>query len=137
MAEETVVKPELSDRMIAAGGELTKRLTQTDLNLVCALWLYSSDSSRWHLVFASPRVDSDGPLKVYSKIQDVLGTEEGKKLGLDLQHVSVLSPNQPLIRAIRSLFEIEGPSNVRFTRSRINDVFVEDAHIYLVRSASH
>lgn len=63
MAEDVLVKEQLTSDMIAAGGELTKRLqADKDFGLLCSLWLYNSESSRWKLAVASPIVESSGPL---------------------------------------------------------------------------
>lgn len=134
MAEEVVVKDPLTQEMIAAGRELTKQVEAAGLDLVCSLWLFATETNQWRLVFGTTRVDSDGPLKVYAAIQDILEGQSESAQGIDLQNISVMSPNQPLIKAIRSAFKVEaGFVEIRFTRSRIGDVFVEDSLIYFIK----
>ena len=69
MAEEVLVKEQLTPDMIAAGHELTRRLRQDrDFGLICSLWLYSAESNRWKLTVATPVVDNSGPIHAYQLI---------------------------------------------------------------------
>ena len=133
--------------MIAAGGELTKRLqADKDFGLLCSLWLYTSESSRWKLVVASPRVETDGPLHAYHVIQGILGHDWPADLEIPLYTISVMRSNHPLVSALRSLghFEIQdfprGPRpsptvrvGKRISFTRVQDTFIEDALIYFIK----
>ena len=146
MAEEVVVKEQLTSDMILAGGELTRRLRQDkDFGLVCSLWLYTSESNRWRLVMATPIVESSGPIHAYQLIQGIIGQDWPGELEMHLYTISVLRSNHSLVRALRSLghFEIQdlphGPrptptvrAGKRITLSRVQDVFIEDALIYYI-----
>ena len=145
MAEEVVVKEQLSPDMLAAGPELTRRLRdRPDFDLVCSLWLYTSESNGWNLVVATPLAESPGPLYVYRLIQGVIRGEWPAEL--DLATISVLRSNHPFATALRSLghFEIqEIPPGSRptptvtmpkkVTSTRIQDVFIEDARVYFIQ----
>lgn len=134
MAEEVLVKDLLTPEMIAAGRALTEELERAGLELVCALWNFKPESSQWQLIFASPHVANKGPREVYGMVQKAIQSRRDVPGLPDLQNISVVSPDQPLIKAIRTAFRVGGRhSNIRFTRSRINDVYVEDAYILLVK----
>ncbi len=146
MAEEVVVKEQLTPDMIAAGDELTKRLrSDRDFYLVCSLWLYTSESNDWKLVVATPIAESPGPIHVYQRIQGIIGEDWPAHLEIHLYTISVLRPNHSFVRALRSLghFEIQelppGPRPTvrmpkRITFTRIQDVFIEDALIYYIEA---
>lgn len=134
MAEEVVVKDQLTDSMMESGRILTRRLAETPLELECALGLYDLDSNQWKFVFSSPLVDKDSPLRVYEVVQEVLRGESLKKSGLKLRNITAVPSHDPLTKAIRSAFKVEGSfADIRFTRSGINNVFVEDSLILFVR----
>lgn len=130
MAEEVVVKEQLTNEMVAAGRDLARHLAAKDPELVSALWLYESETNQWRFVIASPRVDTDGPLQVYETVEQIL---QENAIRLSLRDVTALSPTTPVIRALKSALKLGGPTDVRFTRNRVNDVYVDDSHIVFLR----
>jgi hypothetical protein len=146
VAEEIVVKEHLTQEMISAGDDLTKRLRQDqDFDLLCSLWLYSSDVNRWRLIVATPIVDNSGPIHAYQRIEGIVG-EDWPYPDTPLYEISILRSNHSLVRALRSLgpFEIQelppGPrpsATVRVPKRiklrREQDVFIEDALVYYIK----
>ncbi len=131
MAEETLVKEPLTAEMIEAGKQLTSRLDRTDFEVLSSLWLFTSETNQWRLVLASPQLDREGPKKAYTRIQAVLSQRPNEVAGLNLQNITALSPDDPLIRLLRTAIRTgRGLSGIRFSRNRINDTFIEDAYIY-------
>ena len=141
MAEEIVVKEPLTKEMIEVGSDMTQRLLDKGFEIVCSLWLYNVESSRWRLVLASPVVDREGPRRAYEVIQEIL--QENWEMDIWLRDISALSPNDPTILAFRSLGKIDLPRPAydktprtngrrRYTLSRLGDLFIEDAYVYLV-----
>lgn len=147
MAEEVVVKEQLTSDMIAAGDELTRRLLgDKDFGLLCSLWLYTSEWNGWKLVVATPIVESSGPIHTYQQIQGIMGEDWQAEWDIHLYTISVLRSNHSLVRALRSLghFEIQdlprGPRpsptvkvRKKITSTRVQDVFIEDAYIYFIK----
>jgi hypothetical protein len=142
MAEEILVKEPLTREMIEVGKDMTLRLLEKGFELVCSLWLYDAESNRWRLVLASPVVDREGPRKAYEIIEQIL--QENWEMGIWLRDISAVSPTEPLVQALRSLGKIEllrphyAPAprvdvGRRYTRSRLGDIFIEDAYIFLVQ----
>jgi len=144
LAQETVVKEQLTPWAMLAGLELTKRLRETDFDLVCSLWLYSSDSNSWRLILASPRVETEGALHSYERIRKILASG-GPEADLWASYaIEVVRTNIPLVSAIQSLgtFEIPdlppGPAPrilvpKRVHMANIDGIFIEDSYIYFIR----
>ncbi len=141
MAEEIVVKEPLTKEMIEAGRDMTAQLLEKGFEVVCSFWLYNLESTSWRLALASPVVDREGPRKAYELIQEIL--QENWEMDIWLRDISALSPSDPVVIAFRSLgkFELPRPNydktprldgRRRYTRSRLGNVFIEDAYVYLV-----
>jgi hypothetical protein len=131
MAEETVVKEILTQEMIQAGAELTRRLGEAHLEVHASLWLYMPDKNLWRLIVASPAVRQDGPKKVYQQIQTILSKMSDQTWKIPLHDISVVEDNDPLIASLRtSMGTKDGVSGRRFSRDTINGHFIEDAYIY-------
>jgi hypothetical protein len=141
MAEEILVKEPLTRELKEMGRDMSLRLLERGFELVCSLWLYHPESNRWRLVLASPIVDREGPRRAYGIIAEIL--QENWDMGVWLRDISAVSPSDPLVQALRSLGKIELPTphhspsqqrdvGRRYTRSRLGDIFIEDAYVFLV-----
>jgi hypothetical protein len=147
MAEEVVVKEQLAPEMMAAGHELTKRLRQDkDFELLCSLWLYTSERNGWRLEVGTPLVEKSGPIRTYQLIRGIMGEDWPAEWEIHMYTISLLRSNHPLVQALHSLgpFEIQelppGPRpsptvrvGKKITFTRIQDVFIEDAYIYFIK----
>jgi hypothetical protein len=131
MAQDGVVKEPLTEVMIRAGAELTRKLDERGWPVIASLWLYRSEANRWRLVLASPLVASDGRRKSYEIVQAALEATPAAEGAMALSNVSVTEPTDPLIAllcaAARTETMVEG---LRFTRTVINGRFIDDAYIY-------
>ena len=131
MAEETLVKEVLTDQLIAAGAEFTRKLEGRTWPVVASMWLYDPEINEWRLVIASPRVSSDGPLAAYREVSAALQSGGGSLLPLSLEDISVVSSEDSRIRALASAYptgvDIEGR---RIFRGAINGHYIDDAYIY-------
>ncbi len=131
MAQDGVVKEPLTEAMIRAGAELTRKLDERGWPVIASLWLYRSEANRWRLVLASPLVAADGRRKSYEIVQAALEAMPAAEGIMSLSDVSVTEPMDPLIAllcaAARTETMVEG---LRFTRTVINRRFIEDAYIY-------
>jgi hypothetical protein len=123
-------KPTLVDADMKAGEALLSKLDEIEFNVKAALWFYVQDSEEWRLIIASPIVDKDGPKKAYEKVQSQLQELDGR-YELSLRNISLVSPGDKLIKALKSVFKLDKAiSHIRFTRNVVNGVFIEDAYIY-------
>jgi hypothetical protein len=135
MAENTVVKEQLTDEMIEAGAQLTQKLDELGLPIPVAMWFFLPDINEWRLMFASPQLSAEGPRAVYEKIEEArkaLGTLAER---LPLSAIGLLDTNHQLVQLLRiTLRTPPGVSRVRFSKNTINGHFIDDALIY--RSAA-
>jgi hypothetical protein len=131
MAENTVVKEQLTDAMIQAGENLTRKLDEAGVPVVAALWLFDTDLGGWRLVFATPDVDTKGPREVYRKIIAAIESLGPDSAAAPLSVIGLLGPNADLVRLLKVAIQTgTGISRVRFTRNVINGHFIDDALIY-------
>jgi hypothetical protein len=133
MAEETLVKEPLTREMILAGQELVKELDLRKADLKCAFWMYYPEIGQWRLVLSLHLVDTEGPNRAYALVQEAL-EKLPEAIRPRLEEVKLLSPDHSLIKSMRSTLRTEPQfiTGIRFTRNRVNDVFVEDAYVYRV-----
>jgi hypothetical protein len=131
VAENAVVKEQLTGSMIDAGEELTKKLDESGLPVTTALWLFEPELNEWRLLFASPDVGTKGPRDVYEKIQQAINALGEKASAVPLSVVGVLDANADLVRLLKAAIGT-GPvvNRIRFSKNVINGHFIDDALIY-------
>lgn len=132
MAESAVVKEQLTDAMVEAGAELTKKLDEIGLHVTSALWLFMPELNEWRLLFASPEVSASGPRDVYEKIRQAINQLGEKATAVPLSVIGVLDPNDDLVRLLKGGIQIVGAKWIRFSKNVINGQFIDDALIYRV-----
>lgn len=115
---------------IDTGRKLTKALERPPFSASASLWFYIPEASEWRLIVGTSLVDKKGPIQAYGELQKILRKEQ---IGLDLRYISLVSPQDPLIRLLRTALQT-GPqmTEVRFTGNTINNVYIEDAYIYRI-----
>ncbi len=109
MAEEVLVKEQLTADMVGAGLDLTKRLRSDEgFGLLCSLWLYTSEFNRWNMAVGTPLVESSGPIYAYQLIKSIVG-DNWPNSESPLYTIAILRSNHSLVQALRSLghFEIQ------------------------------
>ena len=131
MAENAVVKDQLTDAMIDGGAELTRKLDEVGLPITAAFWFFIPDSGEWRLLFASPDVSSKGPREVYEKIRLAIDQLGQNAAAVPLSSVGLLDQGDELVKALRALIG-SGPgiSRIRATKNVVNGHFIDDALIY-------
>lgn len=125
-------KTELVTRDIDSGRRFTEALLRSDIPVRGSMWFYEPNASEWWFLVATPMVDTDGPKAAYAAIQRVL-----KKLDpptdLNFRKISVVSPKDRLIKLLLNAIQTSGGvSDIRFRHNTINNIFIEDAYIYLL-----
>jgi hypothetical protein len=135
MAENTLVKEQLTDEMIEAGAQLTQKLDEIGLPISVAMWFFLPDINEWRLLFASPQLSVEGPREVYKKIEDARKALGAKAERLPFSAIGLMDTNHQLVQLLRiALRTGPGISRVRFSKNVINGHFIDDALIY--RSAA-
>lgn len=130
-ANEAVVSNTLSQEMIKAGESLVTKLDKLRFIVDAALWLYLPEEQVWRLVIASPEVGVIGPQKSYKQVQSALGKLDEEQVKIPLKDITVVDTKDTLINLFgRAMKTGKGISGIRFSRSSINGVPIEDAYIY-------
>lgn len=131
MAEDAVVKEQLTADMVEAGAALTEKLDESGLPIVTALWLFLPEINEWRLLFASPDVATKGPRDVYGRIHKVLRQLGGTASVLPFSVISLMDTEDELVRLLK-LGAGTGPgiNRVRFSKNVINGHYITDALIY-------
>lgn len=132
MADEILVRDQLSAEMIAGGEEMTERLLAAGWSVSAAFWLFFSDSLRWNLVFGIDEVLERGSLEIY----DAIHTDfDARPLhGIDFSEIVVLQPDHPLVKQMRGFAEtsrVNAP-HLRVKQVVMGNVFIDDALIYFM-----
>lgn len=126
-----MVKEQLTDSMIDAGEELTKKLDESGLPVTTALWLFVPELNEWRLLFASPEVGTKGPRDVYEKIQHAINELGEKASMVPLSVVGLLDANADLVRLLKVAIRTgPGLNRIRFSKNVVNGHFIDDALIY-------
>jgi hypothetical protein len=135
MAENTVVKEQLTDEMIEAGAQLTQKLDELGLPVSVAMWFFLSDINEWRLLFASPQSSAEGPRAVYEKIAEARKALGSQAERVPLSAIGLIDTNHQLVQLLRiGLRTGPGVSKIRFSKNVIDGHFIDDALIY--RSAA-
>ena len=137
MAENTVVKEQLTEDMIEAGARLTAKLDEVGLSVAAAMWLFMTESNEWRLLIASPELPTSGPQAVYRKIEAARQALGDKVAATSMSVIGLLDPADELVQLFRTALKTgSGVSRVRFSKNAINGHFIEDALIYRIASPS-
>lgn len=130
MAENAVVKEQLTEAMIRSGAELTAKLDEMGVAVVAALWFFMPDTNEWRLLFASPEVSTQGPRTVYQKIWKAL-EEAGGDVAIPFSMIGVIDADADLVvRLQRGIRTGPGISRIRFSKNVTDGRFIDDALIY-------
>lgn len=132
MAENTVVKEQLTGEMIEAGERLTNRLAEMGLAIAAAMWFFLPDTNEWRLVFASSEVDVAGPREVYQKVQQALQSLGEDAAAVPFSSIHLLDANHLLVRVLRAVKDSGASLPLRISREVTNGQLIEDAYVYRV-----
>ena len=129
-----MVKTSLVEQDLKDGKRLLEALNKpkpngTTFRVKAAFWLYRPESMEWRLVIATPLVDEKGRLATYVHLRKVLDFIQ--PLNLSTHNMTVMSPRDPLVKALRGALRIAPNSEgERFTRDMVGGAYVEDAYLY-------
>lgn len=123
----------LVDSQIKAGSELLKFLDGEGYPVVSALWYYYPDTGDWKLIIGTSRAKGN-LTQSYTEFSRLLSNFESDGFKLDLSQVKLLNSKDDFLQTLSSAVRVEGISQIRFSKNRINNIYFEDALIY--RSAA-
>jgi len=131
MAEDGVVKEQLTAEMIEAGAELTQSLDDLGLPVQAAFWLFDPEINEWRLVIASSEAAARGPRAVYGRIQEALDQLGAQASAAPFSAIRVVEPGAELVRLLGTAVRTgSGIGRIRFQKNVINGHFIDDALIY-------
>ena len=132
MAEDIVVKEQLTNELNEVGAQLIAQLDAVGLPMVAAFWFFSSETNEWRLLIASPERSVHGPQGIYRKIREAREALGEKAAALPLSLVSLIAENDELVQAFRAIPAGEGISRKRFTKEVVNRRYIDDALVYRI-----
>ncbi|MCH8297147.1 MAG: hypothetical protein IH873_03700 [Chloroflexi bacterium] len=125
-----VLKESLNKEIIEAGNALIERLKERGQDIPAAVWMYLPEPRLWRLFLATPLVKSKGPRAAYDAVLAVLADHKEELPVLDLQDVTVVSPDDSVLEPFRTaLDKSEGPG-IRLRHNTIAGKYIEDAYVY-------
>lgn len=137
MAEEILVKEDLSAEMVRGGAELLAQLDQGDWPVIGAFWNFEAQYNRWRLMIVSPRVDAEGPLKAYQTVGAALDKLQRPVSDRMLWNITVISPRDPIVAGLEKTASILGSiEGRRFKQQVMGRAYIDDVYVYRVAPAS-
>jgi len=125
-----MVGTELTEKQIGSGRKLLDELDRADVLVDAALWFFFPEIERWKLLLSLPHLTETGPKAAYREVQKAL-SKLAPDSGLVLDDITVVAPDLPLLHLLRTAIKTEKQiGGVRLSKTVINGVLIEDAHIY-------
>jgi hypothetical protein len=126
-----MVTETLTKEMIESGGVLVRKLDEQGFQPDAAFWLYDPDLQKWKLIIAQVKLGTEGPRKIYKKIQDVISVSKADMPEISLDSVTLAKPDAPIVILLKkAVCTGAGVSGIRFTNNVVNGTVIEDAYIY-------
>ena len=95
-------------------------------------WLLEPNIGGWHLVIASPKVDTLGPRDAYIELSPVMRgitADSSQRIKIEL-----ISPKHPLFQALRSVFaQTASVEGARLRNTMVGGRFIDEAYLYEIR----
>jgi len=113
---------------IAAGRNVIAALDEAGFPVEVAFWLYESNLDRWRLWIGTPRASGDLQ-KAYVRVANILSSVTDRRV-LDLPQITLAMPDDRMIRAVKSLIDVKGISDIRLKYNLSDGVYIEDALVY-------
>jgi hypothetical protein len=132
VAENIVVKDQLTDAMVDGGADLTRKLDELGLKTSAAFWFFMPDLNEWRLLFASSEVSAKGSRDVYRRIGRAIDALGRGTSAVPLSAVGLLENDADLLKALRRVVALTGPglARLRISKSAVNGHFIDDVLVY-------
>jgi len=103
-----------------------------DFSMQGIFWLLDSEAGEWHLVIATPKVDSVGPRDAYRELAAI--TRDIPAEPRQLLKITLISPKQPMYQALRSVFgETASVEGARLGNTLVGGRSIDEAYLYEIR----
>ena len=127
MVENVLVKEQLTEDMVEAGGALTQQLLEMGVPVSASLWFYDTEINEWQLLIASPMVGSPGPLDVRRTIRQAREILKEQTAAIPLFGVSVLNDSEDLVKRLRAAYKTGFEGRQRLKKVGVEGRYIEDA----------
>lgn len=126
MAKETLLETD-----IAAGAQFIEALDRRGQSIEAALWLYYPDLPQWKLLLSSAKFEGKDLTKSYTKISQILSSEEEISKNISVADVKLLNHGDPMMKLLKGVVHTgKGLDRIRVTANVLDGIYVEDAIIY-------
>jgi hypothetical protein len=121
----------LVDENISDGLKLVETLDDTDFPLNGALWYRFDELDQWRLLLISPLVDQIGTQATYRRLHESMQASGlGSRLHLGLDDITVVSPNNDLVKTLPPYRALQGTYDVHHAQSQQHLSSIQDAYVY-------
>jgi hypothetical protein len=136
MAETVLVRPELTQGMVAGGRVLLASLDQLGIAIDAAFWLLDEEVPAWHLVLATRLVRTDGPRILYRKVNRMLTKLQLQEV-IWIDMVSIFDPHMRVVEAlVGALGMTESVGGMRLDNAVLGGVRIPACLIYRLAAKS-
>src|SRR5262249_21028905 len=124
MDQATLVANQLDDVP-----RLVDRLSQENVDVKTAFWLYTSEADHWDLDLATDLVDQIGITEAYKKVLRAM--KQLPNLRVDRFQVKLVSPTDKIAKVILGFLTMRrGPSPTEVRGTNLGGVYIEHAFVY-------
>lgn len=129
-------KYSLVEKDIEDSRKLINALDKSGIYVEAALWYYNEESEIWRLLIATPKYNEIGIRELYVKIRQLIDEieQQDESFGIALTNTSAISPEDDIIKSIRTINTDRNMKGKRFRHAVIDQIYVDD--VYILRSGS-
>lgn len=126
-----MAKEKLLESEIDAGARFIEALDKHGKLVDAALWFYYPDLDQWKLLLSSRALEEKDLTRSYTKISEILSSDEKINKNLSVADVKLLSRSDPMMKLLKGIIRTDkGLNRIRMTSNMFNGIYVEDALIY-------
>jgi hypothetical protein len=92
-------------------------------------WWFDAENNRWKLMLVLPDAVANSPRQAYQSVAEAL--EVTPPHLLELQYITVIAPDHPLVRALATLVPTGLPlEGIRLSRQALAGRYIDDLYLY-------
>lgn len=118
----------LVEHDLEAGRNLLKALDEASMKVSAAMWFFLENE--WRYIIATPRVNKEGPLQVYTLLGQL---SDRVQIDIDFNDVCVVPPDDEKISKMRKLIKVDNGDGVWLREFWVDNVGIASAYVYRLR----
>lgn len=124
----------LVDKNVKDGLRLIEYLKQDNFPINGAFWKLKTETNEWKLFIITKLVEEKGPLKIYTKIDNILESHKDE-IDISLDEIIVIKPLDKLAKIYRGIIKTSPKPLKEFGISggAFDSMYFEDLYIYKVK----